>query len=364
MISAIHPSETMSVAAAPYHELASSKRARLLNELNELTHWHAEHCEPYRRILSAAFAGQTLFRSIEELPAIPVRLFKTIDLVSVPPTEIVKTMHSSGTSSQGHSKVFLDMSTAGAQTRALLSIMKSLLGSKRVPMVIVDNVNTINQREAFSARAAAVRGFSQLGCDHLYLLNDAMEVNWDALQDFTSRHKGETLLVFGFTFIIWQYFYQESLKRGKLDLSDGILIHGGGWKKLTDQQVSNEEFKRCMRDQLGVRHVYNYYGLVEQTGSIFIECAEGNLHAPAYADVLIRHPETFRPLPFGARGLLQLMSNIPRSYPGHVLLTEDLGLILGEDDCPCDRKGKYFMVEGRLPHAELRGCSDTYQERL
>ena len=52
---------------------------------------------------------------------------------------------------------------------------------------------------------------------------------------------------------------------------------------------------------------------------------------------------------------------LPRSYPGHSLLTEDLGVLLGEDDCPCGRKGKYFKVTGRVPRAEVRGCSDTYE---
>ena len=53
---------------------------------------------------------------------------------------------------------------------------------------------------------------------------------------------------------------------------------------------------------------------------------------------------------------------LPTSYPGHVLLTEDEGEILGEDDCPCGRKGKYFKIYGRIKNAEVRGCSDTYEK--
>ena len=349
---------------APYDEPATSKGARLLSELNELTYWHAEHCEPYRRILSAVCGGRTNFESLEKLPALPARLFKTIDLASVPDTEIVKTLTSSATTSQQPSKIFLDKATAAAQTRALIFIMKSLLGSKRLPMAIIDNATIVNRRDAFSARGAAALGFSLLGYDHVYLLNDDMELNWHALQEFMDRHKGETLLLFGFTSFIWRYFYGASLKRQKLDLGDSILIHGGGWKKLEELRVSNAEFKRCLHEQLGIRRIFDYYGLAEQTGSIFMECTEGHFHAPGYADVLIRHPVTFAPLPFGHSGLLQLMSNIPRSYPGHVLITEDLGVVLGEDDCPCNRKGKYFRVEGRLAYAELRGCGDAHEERI
>ena len=36
---------------------------------------------------------------------------------------------------------------------------------------------------------------------------------------------------------------------------------------------------------------------------------------------------------------------MPTSYPGHSLLTEDEGVLLGEDDCTCSRLGKYFKIE-------------------
>jgi len=44
-----------------------------------------------------------------------------------------------------------------------------------------------------------------------------------------------------------------------------------------------------------------------------------------------------------------------------VILSEDEGIILGEDDCKCGRCGKYFKVIGRLKQAEQRGCSDTFR---
>ena len=52
------------------------------------------------------------------------------------------------------------------------------------------------------------------------------------------------------------------------------------------------------------------------------------------------------------------MSLLPTSYPGHNILTEDIGEIIGEDNCKCGLKGKYFLVHGRTKKAEIRGCSD------
>ena len=57
--------------------------------------------------------------------------------------------------------------------------------------------------------------------------------------------------------------------------------------------------------------------------------------------------------------MLQILSVLPTSYPGHNIVTEDLGIILGEDDCKCGKKGKYFKVFDRLEKSEVRGCSDA-----
>ena len=90
-----------------------------------------------------------------------------------------------------------------------------------------------------------------------------------------------------------------------------------------------------------------------------MECEYGHLHSPVFADIISRDPITLEPMPFGRTGVLEVLSALPLSYPGHALLTEDMGAIHGEDDCPCGRLGKYFSVFGRLPKAEIRGCSDT-----
>jgi phenylacetate-coenzyme A ligase PaaK-like adenylate-forming protein len=188
-----------------------------------------------------------------------------------------------------------------------------------------------------------------------------MSLDLDALSDFLEAHKGRPKLMFGFTFMVWRYLYQELHRLGHHpDLSEVTLIHSGGWKKLQDIAVGNREFKTALSELTGMRRIHNFYGMAEQVGSVFVECEQGVLHTPAYADVLVRDPSTWQPLPNGERGLIQVLSVLPESYPGHSLLTEDIGEILGEDHCVCGRLGKTFTVYGRLARSEVRGCSDTH----
>ena len=107
-----------------------------------------------------------------------------------------------------------------------------------------------------------------------------------------------------------------------------------------------------------IKKIKNYYGMVEQIGSIFFTCKYNFFHTHSLSDIVIRDIKLDN-LPFRKTGMVQLLSLLPRSYPGHSILTEDIGTIFGEDDCKCGRAGKYFKIWGRLPRSEVRGCSDV-----
>ena len=77
-----------------------------------------------------------------------------------------------------------------------------------------------------------------------------------------------------------------------------------------------------------------------------------------FSDILIRD-HNFNVLKKNEKGLIQLFSVLPTSYPGHNILTEDIGELIGEDDCKCGLKGKYFLVHGRSEKSEIWGCSDV-----
>jgi hypothetical protein len=104
--------------------------------------------------------------------------------------------------------------------------------------------------------------------------------------------------------------------------------------------------------------------MVEQVGSVYLEGEDGYLYPPNFADIVVRDPLTFAEQPVGKPGLIQVVSALPLSYPGHSILTEDLGVIEGIDNSTCGRAGKYFSVIGRVPKAELRGCSDVHATQV
>lgn len=349
---------------APYCLDSEEKRVLYEEGLSRLTYKHYKQCELYENMLNNFQFNINKQHKVEEIPFLPVRLFKQYELVSVPKEEIIKTMTSSGTTGQQVSRIFLDRKTSMNQTKALVKISSEFLGPKRLPMLIIDSRSVVKDRRLFSARGAGILGFSMLGRDVTYALDDEMNLDIEAIENFLEIHKDEAIFVFGFTFMIWEHFYKALKNMNKIiDLSKGIMFHGGGFKKLKEQAVDNETFKERLKLVCNIQKVYNYYGMVEQTGSIFVECEHGHLHTSIFSDILIRNPKDFSLCKKGEKGLVQLISLLPESYPGHSLLSEDIGEITGEDSCPCGRLGKTFKIHGRIKQAEVRGCSDTYDRR-
>lgn len=349
----------------PYSLGKKEKEEMLSSFLTQLSKHHYDNCSAYAKMMDGIGFNYKKEYNYKELPFLPVRLFKMLDLLSVEKEKVVKTMTSSGTSGQAVSRIYLNKETALNQTKVLTKIVSSFIGNKRVPMIIIDTEAVVKNRKIFSARGAGILGFSMFGSKRLFALNENMELNTDLIVEFLEKHKNEQIFLFGFTFMVWQHFYKQLVeKKIQFDLSNSVLIHGGGWKKLINESVSSNDFRNKLKAVCGIEKVHDYYGMVEQTGSIYMECENGHLHTPIFSDIIIRRAHDFSIAEIGEKGIIQVLSVLPNSYPGHSLLTEDEGILLGEDDCSCGRLGKYFKIVGRLKNAEIRGCSDTYAEKF
>ncbi len=258
------------VKIQPY-SLEKEEKEKLLSErLIELTRIHVEKCPEYRNMLDALGFDVDEASSYKDIPFLPVRLFKELELKSVSSDAVVKTMTSSGTTGQAVSKIYLDRDTSSNQQKTMVKIVSDFTGSGRMPMIIIDCPSVVKNRAMFSARGAGILGFSIFGSKKIYALDDDMKLDVENVKEFLERFKGQKVLLFGFTFMIWQHFYKELLRLKEegitFDLSNAILIHGGGWKKLVSEAVSHDEFHRRMKDVCGLEQIYDYYGMVEQTG--------------------------------------------------------------------------------------------------
>ncbi len=305
---------------------------------------------------------------IEDIPPIPVQMFKYFDLSICGKDDIVKILRSSGTTGENASRVPLNKKTALNQMKSLKQILSDYLGNKRKVFLVIDHEGINNSVLEFTARTAGVRGLSIYAKEIYYLLkeeNGKLTLNEPVIKEVIEKYSGKDVYAFGFTYIIWSVFFKQIIEKDiRFSFHDIMLFHSGGWKKLKDEQVSKEFFSESLSSVFNtdIRNILDFYGMAEQTGIIFVDCECGNKHVPNISQVIIRNPYSLQPCPVGETGMIEILSILSDSYYSQAVLTEDLGYVVGIDDCPCGRKGTYFRFASRIEKAEIRGCGDTFKE--
>jgi hypothetical protein len=344
---------TGSLASQPLREAA------LLPRLVELVDHHRRACAAYARILDAiGHSSARHYEHVLDLPWLPVRLFKEHPLISTDRAPVA-VLTSSGTTGAGLTQIALDRDAAERQRRMLVATLEKITGPRRLPLLIIDAPSSV-RAERSSIRGATVLGVMNVGREHVFALNDQQQIDATAVEHFLRRHAHAAFLIFGFTSLVWTRFYELARQRS-FDLSDALLLHTGGWKKLADQAVSPQVFRTRFREDTGLVRCHNFYGMVEQGGTIHLESASGDgLYCPDSTDVIVRDTQSWEEAAVGTVGVIEVLSSACRAHPGHVLLTEDLGVVHGVDDG--EWPGKRFSVLGRLARAEPRGCADTLPE--
>ena len=334
-----------------------NKNKDFLGKINKLNNFHYKNSSQFRKIIDLIYPLKRI-KILEDIPFIPAKLFKELELKSIPNKKVFKILNSSGTSSGKPSKIYLDKDNARTQTLVLNKIVTKIIGKKRLPMLIIDEKKIIQDPSKFDAKTAAIIGFSMFGSNHQYLIKNG-SIDYENLNIFLDKFAKQKFLIFGFTSLVYEQLINKlDIKKIKSFFENSILIHGGGWKKMEKIKVSNKIFKRKLNKFLKINHIINYYGLIEQTGSIFFECTKCGCFTPSeYSEVLIRD-KNFKVLPKNKKGFIQLLSILPKSYPGHSILTEDIGQLVN-NNCKFCKIAKKFKVYGRAEQSEIRGCSDV-----
>jgi phenylacetate-coenzyme A ligase PaaK-like adenylate-forming protein len=320
----------------------------------------------YRKYLRQAGLPSSGYASYTDIPFLPVSIFKEFDLCTVPPEHVVRVLKSSATTTGTPSKIYLDKPTAFRQSQALAATIMEVIGGQKRPYLVLDCEEVNSTGAALTARGAALRGFMPFASSVTYALRQQgsnLELQFEALENFFKQNEGKSILVSGFTYMVWidviQRLQQEGIRFRHPQMK---LFHSGGWKRLTELSVEKDVFARGAAEVFGCdpSAVRDFYGMVEQVGVVFIDCEAGNKHTPNFAEVAIRDFLTLDQARPGESGLIEVFSALPSSYPGQALLTEDIGQFLGVDGCPCGRPGFYFRFQGRVTKAEVRGCGDTF----
>jgi len=352
----------------------SQEADRLFMEaLQEECVFHYEHNEMYRRFCDRKSFNPHIPFTLDEIPPVSVSVFKELGfkLNSVPKEDLTLALQSSATSGVP-STIVVDKETAKRQAKAMIKVIGDFIGKDRKPFLIMDIDPRSSYRKLLGARFAAVTGYLRFANKTGYFLkadeNNVSYFDVVGIQDYVSSlETDKPVVVFGFTYILYQHVLQSIEKAGvSIRLPEGSkIIHIGGWKKLESEKISKELFNERLSRCFGIKpaDVIDIYGFTEQMGLNYPDCGCGWKHTSSYVRVLVRDTVTREVLPPGQEGLLEFITPVPHSYPGNAVLTDDLGII-DAGSCKDGRSGTRFKIVGRMKKAEIRGCGDILSQKL
>ena len=349
-----------------------NKRKKLfLDSINQNFQHHYKHCEPYTKFCQRrGFNENSIFTCIQDIPALPVQAFKQFGNFLISSSNEKKSnliLQSSATSGKP-SSISIDKVTARRQVQTMSRVLVKFLGEKRRPFIVVDVDPKLSSPEVMGARAAATSGFLNLSKNQTYILKSnkdgTLELDKDKLVEALEicSMSEEPPVIFGFTYVLFETILDNTDLIDNYNLSPNTsLIHIGGWKKLESKKISKNNFNELASKVFGIKkdNVVDIYGFTEQMGIIYPSNGMNKKTTSVFGDVLVRDPSTYDILPDGEEGLLQFISPMPFSYPGHSIITDDLGVISGYSSSDKNLLfGKKFEITGRAKNAEVRGCGD------
>lgn len=359
--------------AEPVFSVSPQTNDLFLKALQEELLFHYEHNEMYRQFCNRkGFNPHTELEDLKQIPPVAVSVFKNLGfgLASVPKEDIKLRLQSSATSGTP-STIVVDKVTSKRQAKAMVKVMQEFIGKERKPFLVMDIDPRSEYRSLLGARFAAITGYLNFASKSGYFLKAQNGVSYfdiDAIKDYLCTiPANQPVVVFGFTYILYSNVLKAILEKDeKIQLPKGSkIIHIGGWKKLEAEKVEKSLFNQQLADGFGIEptDVIDIYGFTEQMGLNYPDCPCGCKHTSSYVKVLTRDVVTREVLPAGKEGMMEFITPIPHSYPGNVVLTDDMGIIEREP-CPYGRPGQRFRITGRMKKAEVRGCGDILSAKL
>ena len=293
-------------------------------------HRQAEQCAPYREYIERMGIDPHAVQRIEEIPFLPIRLFKTHEVYcGVEAPEMVFT--SSATTGMTPSRH--PMASLALYKRAFTEAFRRFYGEPS-GWSLYGLLPNYLQRKGSSLVYMADRLIQACGSGGFYL--DEYE---RLIADLEADPKPKILL--GVSYALWDLAERYAPK-----LQNTIVMETGGMKGHREE-LPKEAFHKILCEAFGVERIHSEYGMAELTSQAYSK-GENRFYCPAWMRVAVRDVNDPLDVRFEAgRGGLNII-DLANYHSCSFLQTEDVARRYADGS---------FEVEGRIDHSEIRGCN-------
>jgi len=299
-------------------------------EALSLFRFQAERCAPYAEWLRLTGCDPTAVRRVEDIPMLPIELFKSHDVYcgSQPPEKIFTSSNTGQTVASRHM-----MASLSHYERAFTESFRRFYGDP-CRWSIYGLLPNYLEREGSSLVYMVDRLIAAAGSGGFFLHDYPALIS-------TLENDPKPKILLGVSYALWELAEQYAPR-----LHDTVVMETGGMKGRR-KELPKSEFHKILCDAFGVGAIHSEYGMAELTSQAY-SAGGGVFASPPWVRVLVRdiNDPTER-LPEGVRGGIDIidLSNVCSCA---FISTQDTGRLLD---------GGRFTIEGRIAGSDIRGCN-------
>ena len=317
----------------PVFEIENEEQFRAL----ALTTFHHqyEHNPVYREFADLQKVEPELVKTPEEIPFLPIRLFKTREVIcgTYPPHAVFLSSGTTGMVRSRHPVADLDL-----YRRSFVNGFRRFYGDPAHIQFLA--LTPPPDQAPDSSLVFMINGLMDLSAspENGFFLTNHTGLRTRLQQ---KRQAGKRIMLIGLTWALLDF-----IKDYPGDYSPLIVVETGGMKGRRGEMI-REELHQTLRRGFGVDTIHSEYGMTELLSQAWSH-ADGLFSTPPWMKVMIR--DASDPLawaPVGSTGGISII-DLANRHSCSFIATEDLGRMHPD--------GR-FEVLGRFDAADLRGCS-------
>lgn len=296
--------------------------------------FQAESNPVYKEFLHHLDIPANSISRIEEIPFLPIELFKSKQITSVPDLQ-AHYFESSGTTSEIRSRHYVN--DLSFYEDVILHTFKLFYGAPEqycFLFLLPSYLERKNASLAYMCNALLKSGKTGSG----FYLDE-----FDALIKIllsNELHQIKTILL-GVSFALLDFAEINSL-----DLKNSIIIETGGMKGRREE-ITRAELHDQLNKSFNTKNIHSEYGMTELLSMAYSK-GNGKFNSPPWMKILIRDPEDpFNILEDGKSGCINII-DLANIESCSFIATQDIGKINPDNS---------FEVLGRFDNSDVRGCN-------
>lgn len=319
------------------HNITQNHDDRFELYATQLFQYQAKNNPVYRQYLDYLAIKPKTINRLEEIPFLPIELFKSHQILTNSSVDIQKTFESSGTTMQTTSKHYVkDLHFYQQISRKIFEQQYGKLQDYHILALLPSYLERNNSSLVYMVQHFIEQTQSPISGFFLDNTDELINVLRKALKK--SERK---ILLIGVTFALLDLAEAYSL-----DLSQVIVMETGGMKGRR-QEMLRTEVHQILKKSFHLREVHSEYGMTELLSQAY-SLGNETFDMPTTMRIFLRDVNDplhiNNHLRYGGINIIDLANVDSCAF----IATQDLGKITGKHQ---------FQVLGRLDNSDIRGCN-------